>query len=292
MNRDGYYGQESSEDLAMDDMGPAFDTDSAYDFLYRQGGPIEHARLSHWRRDSDENALWRTLERYQNPDGGWAHGIDPDYSGAASSVQSTIEALRILVAHKQSEQPGVQRTVQWLKQLVKPDGTWEEQPEAMRAGAPEWYAPARYRIWETGCIAGYCLELGYTELWSSAARYIRATWPQMPTSESPHPYWATLLLLGRSQSERDVNITRDAIDNLRRFVRRERIDAYDCSWLIEVLVSLETTEVADMIAQLGDLLAARQGADGGIETEYGDHMRSKATFNALMAVALIQQRGY
>lgn len=294
MSRDGYYERGAAGDAGAGELepGPAFDTDAAYDFLYRQGSPLEHARLSHWRRDSDENALWRTLERFQNPDGGWAHGIDPDYTGAQSSVQSTIEALRILVAHKQADHPHVKRTVAWLKSVMLPDGTWQEVDEVLHGGgAPEWYAPARLRVWEAGCIAGYCLELGFTELWSAAARYVRQSWGQMAASQVPHPYWSTLLLLGRSQSEKDVAITRDCLEQLRRFVRRERFDAYDCSWAIEVLSALDSPEVDDLMAQLGDLLAARQGADGGVETSYGEHLRTKATFNALMAVALLQQLG-
>lgn len=295
MSRDAYYdrgaGGEPGSAAEGYERGPAFDTDAAYDFLYRFGTPLEHARLSHWRRDSNEGALWRTLERYQNADGGWCHGIDPDYPGPLSSVQSTIEALRILVAHKQADHPGVQRTVQWLKSVMLSDGTWHELDEVANGGAPQWYRPGRLRIWETCCIAGYCLELGYTDMWSAAARYVRQSWPQMPAAEVPHPYWATLLLLGRSQSEKDLAITGECFDQLRRFVRRERLDAYDCSWVVEVLSSIDTHNVDDLLAQVGDLLAARQGADGGVDTGYGEQLRIKATFNALMAVALLQQRG-
>ena len=182
-----------------EEMGPAFDTDAAYDFLYLQNSPLENARLSHWRGE-DPAAFWTELEQYQNPDGGWAHGIDPDYTGGRSSIQSTIEVLRIFVAHQQGEAPEVRQTVQFLKQNALGDGTWQELPEVMRDGGPAWYQPARYRVWETACIAGYCLELGYTDFWSPAARYVRNLWPEMPPAESPHPYWAALLLLGRSHA--------------------------------------------------------------------------------------------
>ena len=115
----------------------------------------------------------------------------------------------------------------------------------------------------------------------------------MPQADVANPYWATLLLLGRSQSEKDVAIARDCVDALRHFVRRERVDAHDVSWVIEVLFSLDDdAQVGDLLAQLGDLLAARQGSDGGIETAYGDALRTRATFNALMAVAMLHQRGY
>ncbi len=274
------------------DRGPAFDTEAAYDFLYLKATPIENIRLAHWRGDADDNAFWRVISRFQNPDGGWANGIEPDYQGSESSIHSTIEALRILVAHQQIEHPQVGRTVHFLRQTMQQDGSWQEVQEvASHPAAPEWYAPARFRIWESACIAGYCLELGYTELWTSAVRYVRNAWAQMPPAEVPHPYWAALLLLGRSHADVDRSIAADCIDALGRFIRRERIDPADCSWLIEILDMVDPPQAPDLMCQLADILAAHQDPDGGVNTEYGDQMRPSATFNALMAIALMAQRG-
>lgn len=272
--------------------GAAFETEAAYDFLYLKSTPIENIRLAHWRGDADHNAFWRVLGHFQNPDGGWARGVDPEYSGQASSIHSTIEALRILVSHQQADHPQTSRTVHFLRQTALPDGTWQELPEVLRdPAAPDWYAPTRYRVWETAAIAGYCLDLGYTELWSGAVRYVRGIWPQMPPAETVHPYLATLLLLGRSHADKDRAIAQHCLDAIKRFVRREQIDPADCSWLIEVLDVVNPPEADDLIRLLGDALAAAQGADGGIETAYQDGLRPAATFNALMAVALMNQRG-
>jgi hypothetical protein len=269
---------------------PAIDTDAAYGFLYRNGSAIEMARLAHWRGDSDDEAFWRALGAYQNPDGGWAHGIDPDYQGAASSVQSTIEALRIITAHQQADHANVGRTVQFLRQHQQRDGSWQEFDDVLQQNAPSWYAPARFRVWETGCLAGYCLALGFPDLWSGAARYVRETWQQMPTPEYPQPLWAALLVLGHSNNERDRAIVEQAMDELGRLGRRERIDAYDVSWLVEVLTMLEPPGTDELLHTLGDMLAVRQESDGGMRTSYGDVLRPRATFNALMAVALIGHR--
>jgi len=287
MGRDQYYpaGQGGAEL----DVGPAFDTDGAFDYLYRNANPVEHARLAHWKGEADTTIFWRTFERYQNPDGGWAHGIEPDYQGQESSIQSTLEALRIMVTHHQADHPSVGRTVQFLRQNMLPDGTWQERQECLDAGAPDWYQPAKYRLWETASIAGYCLELGFTEVWSSAARYVRSVWREVPPPDSAHHYWATLLLLGRSHSDQDRTISRECIEAFKHFIRRERIDAYDCSWIIEVITTMDRDDSYTLLPQLGDMLASSQEPGGGVRSAYGEHFTSRTTFNALMAVALLNQ---
>ncbi|MDX9719528.1 MAG: hypothetical protein RBU37_02185 [Myxococcota bacterium] len=274
------------------EAGVAFETESAYDFLYLKATPIENIRLAHWRGEADETAFWRVLGHYQNSDGGWARGVDPEYTGQHSSIHSTIEALRILLSHQQADHPNTARTIHFLRQAALPDGSWQELPEVLReANVPEWYAPARFRIWETAMLAGYSLDLGYTELWKPAATYLRNVWPQVPPSETVHPYLAAVLLLGRSHADKDRTIAAQSLDAIRRLVRREQIDPSDCSWLIEVLDVVNPPDADDLIQQLGDRLASAQDPDGGVRTDYDELMRSSATFNALMAVALMNQRG-
>lgn len=272
---------------------PEFDAEAAYDFLNQHSDPVNDIRLAHWRGDVDDRAFWDVLEQYRGQNGGFMGGIDPDYTGDVGSIHSTIEAMRIIVAHQQFEGPGVDRTLEFLRNTVRPDGTWQEIPEVLsNPKCPKWYQPAQFRICETACIAGYGLELGATDLWTMAVRHIRQIWMQMPYAETAHPYWAVLLLLGRSQTSSDRSITLDALENLGSFIRRHNIDAYDCSAIVEILNGIDYPEVDDMLIRLIHMLGAAQDpADGGIRTEYGDGLRTTATFNALMAFALMMQRG-
>ena len=101
-----------------------------------------------------------------------------------------------------------------------------------------------------------------------------------------------LLLLGRSTTSSDRSIALDALDNLGAFIRRRKIDAYDCSAVVEILNGLDFPEIDDMLVRVYRMLGAAQDPDdGGIRTEYGSGLRAGATFNALMAVALLMQRG-
>jgi hypothetical protein len=99
-------------------------------------------------------------------------------------------------------------------------------------------------------------------------------------------------LLGRSTTSSERSIALDALDNLGSFIRRHKIDAYDCSAVVEILSTLDFPEVDDMLVRVRDMLGAAQDPeDGGIRTEYGENLRNTATFNALMAVAILMQRG-
>ncbi len=270
-----------------------FDTDAAYAFLAKHSDPINNIRFAHWSGEADDNQLWQVLEAYQSAEGGFKGGIDPDYTGEVGSIHSTIEAMRILVAHHQLEAPQVGRMADFIRQMAQPDGSWEELPEVLETPqCPKWYKPAKFRIYETSLIAGYGLDLGLSDIWPQAVRYVRQTYPQIPLDETPHPYWAVLLLLGRSQASADRSIALDAFDNLGMFVRRRKIDPYDCSTVVEILDSLDYPEVNDMLLRLLAMLGAAQNKeDGGIMTAYGEKLRATATFNALMALAILMERG-
>lgn len=273
--------------------GPKFDAENAYRFLSGHSDGICDMRLAHWRGDIDDHGFWQVMERYQAANGGFMGGIDPDYTGDIGSIHSTIEAMRILVAHQQFGAPQINRLLDFLRATVLPDGSWQELPEVLASPkCPAWYQPAQFRICETSCLAGYALEFGAYDLWTNAVRYIRQAWLQMPDAPSAHPYWNVLLLLGRSTASSDRSIALDALDNLNAFIRNRQIDAFDCSAIIEVLSGLDSLDVDDSLLRLYAMLGAAQDPDdGGIRTEYGDALRTGATFNALMSAAILMQRG-
>ena len=278
---------------SMDANAHEFDPEAAYEFLSKHSDPINDIRLAHWRGDVDDVAFWQVLEQYRAQNGGFMGGLDPDYKGDVGSIHTTIEALRIMVAHQQFEGPNVQRTLDFLRATVLPDGTWQELPEVIAHPlCPNWYHPAQFRIFETSCLAGYALEMGAFDLWTNAVRYIRQTWLDMPYAETAHPYWAVLLLIGRSTTSSDRSIALDALDILGAFIRQHQLDAYDCSAVVEILSGLDLPEAEDLLIRILRMLGAAQDPnDGGIRTEYGEALRPTATFNALMAVAILMQHG-
>lgn len=281
-------------DILESGIAPTFNTQAACEFLAKHPDPINSIRMAHWSGEVDDDQFWQVLEAYQASNGGFKGGIDPDYTGEIASIHSTIEAMRILAAHHQLEMPQVAQMATFIRQMSQPDGSWEELPEVLATPqCPKWYKPAKFRIYETACIAGYGLDLGLADVWPQAVRYVRQNYPLVPLDDTPHPYWAVLLLLGRSPASADRSIALDAIDNLGMFIRRRKIDPYDCSTVVEILDALEDyPEVDDMLMKLYAMLSVAQNPeDGGVMTAYGEKLRASATFNALMAVAILMQRG-
>lgn len=61
------------------------------------GRPLEHAVFAY---AFEQGPAWRVLDAlatFQNPDGGFGHGLEPDHLGAGSSALATTQALRLLV---------------------------------------------------------------------------------------------------------------------------------------------------------------------------------------------------
>ena len=280
-------------DAIASGTAPAFNADAAYDFLDKHPDPVIQARASHWSGDIDDDFFWECLEQYRGANGGFKGGLDPDYKGDVGSIHTTIEVLRMLVAHQLFEGPQLDKTFEFLRANELPDGSWQEIPDVCNSPqCPEWYKPAQFRICETALIAGYAQQLGAFDLWSSGAKYVRQAWINMPISDNPTPYWAVLLLLGRSTTSADKSIVLDAVDNLSAFVRKHEIDPFDCSYIMEVLNDIDLPESVTLLKQLIAMLGAAQDPeDGGIRTAYGSALRPAATFNALIATALMMQRG-
>lgn len=258
-----------------------FDRAAAENYILVSGTPVEQVRLSHWNGQADIESLWQALSRFQNWDGGWAHGIDPDYVGPVSSIHSTISALRVLVMHRLGEDQRVVNTVRFLKQAALPDGTWQETPEVQQHGAPDWYQPAEFRVWEASTLAGYCLTLGYTDLWPAAAGYVRKVWSSMPPADVPHPYWATLLLLGRSAGRADRDIVSECRSAIEGFIYEGSLDPYDAVWALEALLYASPEPDDNLARLLHKVILDNQDEDGGVLTAYGPHLGVETTLYAL-----------
>ena len=275
------------------DNNDIFDIEAAYEFLNTHDSPLNRIRLDHWSGTISDEEFCKSLSEYQHENGGFMGGLDPDYNGTEGSIHSSIEALRIFVSHHQTENSCIDKLIEFLNNTQLPDGTWCELPAVMKDPmAPQWYAPAQYRIYETASIAGYGIDIGYVQPWAKAVRYLKAVWAQIPVADTPQPYNAILLLIGRSKAPEDREIIFDAIDNIGHLARKNKVDPYDAANIIETLNNVEFPEAKDLMIRLVDIVKNAQNAeDGGINTAYGKHLKPHATFNALMAVALMMQRG-
>ena len=90
---------------------------SAGRFLQGRGRDIERARFGYHFGDSSREDLLEVLERYQNQDGGFGHGLEPDIKAPDSNPFVTELALLIcLQAEVPKEHPLLQRTAEYLEE--------------------------------------------------------------------------------------------------------------------------------------------------------------------------------
>ena len=74
--------------------GEAFER--ARTFVAEQGRELDRRLLSHYFDDGPAAAVMEELANYQNEDGGFGNGLEPDIQMPGSSVLTTTMALRIL----------------------------------------------------------------------------------------------------------------------------------------------------------------------------------------------------
>lgn len=92
---------------------------SAYEraarFLREQARPLEKALFAYYFERGSRTNVLAALVPYQNPDGGFGHGLEPDLRTAASSVIATITALDVMRRVRADEDtPGLPAALAYL----------------------------------------------------------------------------------------------------------------------------------------------------------------------------------
>ncbi len=113
----------------------------ARDFLER-GRLLERAAAAY---AFDDGPAWQVLDAlsaFQNPDGGFGHGLEPDLVSGASSAVATAVALRRLVEIDAAPtHPVVERAVAWTQRTIDPhERIWRIVPPEVEGAphAPWW----------------------------------------------------------------------------------------------------------------------------------------------------------
>src|SRR5690606_16717044 len=78
------------------------------------------------------------LSEFQNDDGGFGHGLEPDAQTTASGAEATsVALLRLAEAEAPASHPMVRSAVAYLERTLDPDTrTWQIVPDAT-AGPPQ-----------------------------------------------------------------------------------------------------------------------------------------------------------
>ena len=111
-------------------------------FLFSSGRPLEQARFRYSFENGAVDDVYAALAAYQNRDGGFGHGLEPDLQTPHSSVLATTVALQTLVAvHTPGDHPLVAGALGFLSASFDAQQMrWPMIPDAVAAAphAPWW----------------------------------------------------------------------------------------------------------------------------------------------------------
>lgn len=114
-------------------------------FLLTRARPLEAARYRHHFEQGAVDDIYAGLSAFQNDDGGYGHGLEPDLQTSASSVLATTVALQILAEiGAAASQPQVAGAIHFLLNTYDPalNGWPIIPPAAENAAHAPWWAAA------------------------------------------------------------------------------------------------------------------------------------------------------
>jgi hypothetical protein len=94
----------------------------ARDFLLREGRLLDRRLFAVLFEGADPAGAVDVLRGYQNPDGGFGHGLEPDKRCPDSLPIDVEAALRAMVTAGHVDEPMVRRACDWLASVASPDG--------------------------------------------------------------------------------------------------------------------------------------------------------------------------
>lgn len=132
-------------------------------WLLRNGRILDYTRFAFQFEDIDPVYVVEALKAYQNPDGGFGHGLEPDLWDPQSSPIQTWAVLEVI------EETGIPDDHELVINLIdylihkaeRIDGKWLTLHPAFNdhPHAPWWHYEKENRIWgynPTAALAGFC----------------------------------------------------------------------------------------------------------------------------------------
>jgi hypothetical protein len=136
--------------------------DRARQFFAHNGRDIDQARFIYHFGAGSQDDLLAALSRYQNPDGGFGHGLEPDIQAPESNPFATQLALLICAqADVPRTHPLLQRTVEYLERTQDEEGCWRFSEGIYRHELAPWFQGWEWPNLNPSCpLSGLLKELG------------------------------------------------------------------------------------------------------------------------------------
>lgn len=164
---------------------------AAETFLWLNARLIDRHRFAHLFKGGDVEPVVGALRAYQNSDGGFGHGLEPDGRGPDSQPAQVQTALQLLDEVGQCRGPMVTRALDYLASVTGADGGVPTVLPSVRRGprAPWWDVEGESppsSLLTTAAIVGSLLSSRVEHPWIHPAAAF--CWQALETLEETHPY--------------------------------------------------------------------------------------------------------
>lgn len=131
-------------------------------FLDEQGRPVETAWARQACGEGSRQTVIAALTGYQNEDGGFGHGLEPDIKAPDSQPFAARLAMETLHAIGASpDEPTLTRLARWLEREQGDDGCWRFPPDVYQHELAPWFANWTFPSLNPAlCLAGWAHRLG------------------------------------------------------------------------------------------------------------------------------------
>ncbi|MEU4606808.1 hypothetical protein AB0F43_27820 [Kribbella sp. NPDC023972] len=238
------------------------------DFVRREARLVERRVFATLFEGADTDGVVDALRGYQNADGGFGHGLEPDKRCPESLPLDVQVAFETLLTAGARDEELIRRAVDWLQSVATPDGAIplcgpavEGYPRAEHIS--EWtYEPS---LNPTAGLVGQLFQFGFEHPWRDQAAAWCAAELAKGFPDDAHAMHVSMEFLEHTD-DADLDKVRDWLPKLKWY----RADAKDSSYGVTPLHLVPTPDSfwrplfddAQLEAHL-DRLIADQQPDGG-----------------------------
>jgi len=172
-------------------------------FIFRNGRLIERKLFSFFFESGNKNDVIKALIGYQNSDGGFGNGIEPDILCPDSTAIGAETALYILDLLEISNSDIVTNIAKWVVNSQNSEGYIEHPPENLEEYPyqPWWKNPDNIRIF---AIAAFLKKFGFEDknFFSKVRSFYKITQIPKEIQIYDYPFFLYLKYLGENKEER------------------------------------------------------------------------------------------
>lgn len=264
----------------------------AREFIAGNGRDIDQARFGFHFAGLPLEQLIAALERYQNADGGFGRGLEPDITAPDSNPFATELALNYcLAAGVPRDQPLLRRAVAYLEAAQDDDGCWRFAPAIYEHELAPWFQGWEWPNLNPSCsIAGLLRELGLgserlhgrvAQLFATHARVADLTGDDFYAAR-PYAYY---FLPQWEHPRRELYLSGLLWWLIRGHLAGSLADAgHFFAYVRSPQTYTGRMLPAEIIAAELDRLTGEQQDDGGWPSPYAPHWRAPFTVESLLTL--------